>query len=92
MMIDGPTNEIYWNGRDQDVYARTPKGWRFKSRNHVGHTRVGVPSDLSSARALWEQEPTPAGSRSLVGKGALTEQAPLDIDPLKWLTSGRRAN
>jgi len=92
MMIDGPTNEIYWNGWYEDVYARTPKGWRFKSRNHVGHTRAGVPSDLSSARALWEQEPTPAGSRSLVGKGALTEQAPLDLDPLRWLASGRPGN
>jgi SnoaL-like domain len=88
MMIDGPTNEIYWNGWYQDIYARTPKGWRFKSRNHVGHTRVGVPSDLSSARALWEEEPTPNGSRSLVGKGALTQTAPLNPDPLKWLASG----
>ncbi len=88
MMIDGPTNEIYWNGWYQDVYVKTPKGWRFKSRNHVGHTAVGVPADLSSARELWEREPTPAGSRTLVGKSPLTEGAPISRDPLKWLASG----
>ena len=88
LMIDGPTNEIYWNGWYQDIYAKTPKGWRFKSRNHVGHTRAGLPPDLSSARALWEQEPTPAGSRTLIGKGPVTQTAPLGRDPLKWLSSG----
>jgi len=88
MMIDGPTNEIYWNGWYQDIYVKTPKGWRFKSRNHVGHTRAGVPADLSTARALWEQEPTPAGSRTLIGKGPITQTAPLGMDPLKWLASG----
>src|SRR5262249_21714695 len=89
MMIDGPTNEIYWNGWYQDVYARTPKGWRFKSRLHVGGTKAGVPSDLSSARALWEDQPTPAGSRTLVGKGKGGEQGSINIDPLKWLASGQ---
>ena len=88
MMIDGPTNEIYWNGWYQDIYVKTPKGWRFKTRNHLGHTRVGVPADLSTARALWEQEPTPAGSRTLIGKGPITQTAPLSMDPLKWLASG----
>jgi len=88
MMIDGPTNEIYWNGWYQDIYVKTAKGWRFKSRNHVGHTRAGVPADLSTARALWEQEPTPAGSRTLIGKGPITQTAPLGMDPLKWLASG----
>ena len=52
LMVDGPAHEIYWNGWYQDVYARTPKGWRFKSRSHVGGTRAGVPADLSAARAL----------------------------------------
>jgi hypothetical protein len=63
MMIDGPGNEIYWNGWYQDVYVKTPKGWRFKSRNHVGGGRVGVPADLAAARFLWEREPPPAGRR-----------------------------
>jgi hypothetical protein len=90
MMVDGPANEIYWNGWYQDVYAKTPKGWRFKSRNHVGGTRAGVPADLSSARALWENEPTPLGSRTLIGKGTPSAQVPtIGGDPLKWLASGQ---
>lgn len=89
LMMDGPAHEIYWNGWYQDVYARTPKGWRFKSRSHVGGTRAGVPADLSAARALWEREPTPAGSRSLLARAKPDGQPRLAEDPLKWLASGR---
>jgi len=89
MMIDGPTNEIYWNGWYQDVYAKTSKGWRFKSRLHVGGDRAGVPTDLFAARMLWEDEPTPAGSRTLVGKAKPREKGSVSIDPLKWLASGQ---
>jgi hypothetical protein len=88
MMVDGPANEIYWNGWYQDVYAKTARGWRFKSRNHVGGARAGVPAALSDARALWEDEPTPLGSRTLIGKAAPGAQVPVG-DPLKWLTSGQ---
>ena len=76
----------YLNGWYHDVFAKTPKGWRFKSRLHVGGNAVGVPADLAAARGLWEREPTPAGSRSLVGKGELKPE-PLAADPLKWLMS-----
>lgn len=89
MMIDGPGNEIYWNGWYQDVYARSPKGWRFKSRNHVGGARVGVPADLAGARFAWERQPTPAGSRTLVGKSEPRGAGPIAGDPLKWLASGQ---
>jgi hypothetical protein len=88
-MIDGPTNEIYWNGWYHDVYARTAKGWRFKSRRHVGGSRVGFPADLTATRALWEDEPTPAGSRTLLGRGSGGDQGSLSVDPLKWLASGQ---
>jgi SnoaL-like domain len=84
LMIDGPAHEIYWNGWYHDVYARTAKGWRFKSRLHVGGGAVGVPADLSAARGLWEREPTPAGSRSLVGASAPKPES-LARDPLQWL-------
>lgn len=84
LMIDGPEHEIYWNGWYEDVYARTPKGWRFKSRNHLGGPKVGVRADLSAARALWEDEPTPLGSRTLLGRAAASPQ-PITRDPLKWL-------
>ena len=89
LMVDGPSHEIYWNGWYQDVYARTAKGWRFKSRSHVGGTRAGVPADLSAARALWEREPTPAGSRSLLARAKPDAQPRTAEDPLKWLASGR---
>ena len=88
LMIDGPGNEIYWNGWYQDVYAKTPKGWRFKSRNHVGGARVGVPPEIGSARRLWERQPTTAGSRSLVGKSEVAPGGPIAGDPLRWLASG----
>jgi hypothetical protein len=84
LMIDGPAHEIYWNGWYEDVYVKTPQGWRFKSRNHVGGTKVGMPADLSAARALWEDEPTPAGSRTLLGRAPGSPQ-PMARDPLKWL-------
>jgi hypothetical protein len=89
LMIDGPAHEIYWNGWYHDVYARTAKGWRFKSRLHVGGGAVGVPADLSAARGLWEREPTPAGSRSLIGA---TEPKPESLarDPLQWLMGDGR--
>jgi hypothetical protein len=88
MMADGPANEIYWSGWYQDIYARTPKGWRFKSRLHVGGPAAGIAADLSAARMQWEVEPTPAGSRTLLGKAA-PRPAPIAGDPLKWLESGK---
>ena len=72
------------------MFAKTPKGWRFRSRLHVGGGAVGVPADLSAARGLWEREPTPAGSRSLVGKSPARPE-PLAGAPLKWLMGGRPA-
>jgi hypothetical protein len=84
LMIDGPQHEIYWNGWYEDVYARTPHGWRFKSRNHVGGAKVGVPADLSAARSLWEEEPTPAGSRTLLGRAQVKPEG-IARDPLNWL-------
>ena len=90
MMVDGPADEVYWNGWYQDVYARTPNGWRFKSRNHVGGVGAGVPGDLSAARFLWEREPTTEGSRSLIAKAkANVRTGSIGGDPLKWLTSGQ---
>jgi hypothetical protein len=91
LMIDGPGNEIYWNGWYQDVYTKTAEGWRFKSRLHVGGNAVGVPAPLAAARGLWEREPTPAGSRSLVGKSPDRPES-LATDPLKWLLAAPAAS
>jgi len=90
LMVDGPGNETYWNGWYQDVYARTPKGWRFKSRNHVGGAGAGVPADLSTARFQWERTPSPDGSRVMVGKvPARSGAGAIGRDPLNWLKSGQ---
>jgi hypothetical protein len=32
--LAGDPNKIEYDGYYEDVYARTPKGWRFKSRTH----------------------------------------------------------
>jgi hypothetical protein len=86
MMIDGPAHEVYWNGWYQDVFAKTPRGWRFKSRRHFGGAPVGVPAELAAARMLWEAQPTPAGSRTLVGKATVPgTPEPIASDPLTWL-------
>ena len=66
MMIDGPAHEVYWNGWYHDVYAKTAKGWRL-GRGFTSAAGGRRAVDLAAARGLWEREPTPAGSRSLVG-------------------------
>jgi hypothetical protein len=86
LMIDGPGNEIYWNGWYLDEYVKTGRGWRFKARNHVGGGRVGVPADLSAARFLWERQPTPKGSRHLLGQSEPRGSGVIARDPLRWLT------
>ena len=48
-----------------------------------------MPTDLFAARMLWEDEPTPAGSRTLVGKAKARDKGVISVDPLKWLTSGQ---
>ncbi len=55
-------------GWDQYVERENGEGLEVQSRLHVGGYRAGVPTDLFAARMLWEDEPTPAGSRTLVGK------------------------
>jgi hypothetical protein len=35
LMIEGPASPIRYAGWYEDVYVKTPAGWRFKSRNHV---------------------------------------------------------
>jgi hypothetical protein len=43
LMSDGPGGEVYWDGWYEDIFARTPKGWRFKQRVHVWQGRAGTP-------------------------------------------------
>jgi hypothetical protein len=84
LMIDGPANQIYWAGWYEDVYVKTPRGWRFKSRVHVGGTRAGIPSNAAAMRRAWQR-------LALAGVGedpALTSPAaptePIARDPLNW--------
>ena len=41
--LDGEPGKVEAQGRYEDVYVKTPQGWRFKSRMHVlasGQTEV----------------------------------------------------
>jgi SnoaL-like domain len=41
--LDGEPGKVEAQGRYEDVYVKTPQGWRFKSRLHVlpsGQTEV----------------------------------------------------
>jgi hypothetical protein len=33
--LDGEPGKVEAQGRYEDVYVKTPQGWRFKSRTHV---------------------------------------------------------
>jgi hypothetical protein len=44
---DGKSSTIVHGGVYQDVYARTPQGWRFKSRNYVRSQLGERPADAA---------------------------------------------
>ena len=81
-MIDGPANQIYWAGWYEDVYAKTPTGWRFKSRVHVAGTKAGIPPHAAAMRQAWQRQATQYLEE---GAGAETQSGPVARDPLKWL-------
>jgi hypothetical protein len=84
LMIDGPANQIYWAGWYEDVYARTPRGWRFKSRMHVAGTRAGIPSNAAAVRREWQK----MAMQHLTGDEAAASSAqPIARDPLNWVDS-----
>ena len=80
LMIDGPANQIYWAGWYEDVYVKTPKGWRFKSRVHVAGTKAGIPANAAAMRNEWHRQ-------MLERVDAAGDVKPDEIarDPLKWL-------
>jgi hypothetical protein len=81
-MIDGPANQIYWAGWYEDVYARTPAGWRFKSRVHVAGERAGIPSNAAAIRREWQRQ----AMQHLSGDDAVaTATQPIARDPLTWI-------
>jgi hypothetical protein len=42
--IGGDPNKIQYDGYYDDVYVKTPKGWRFKSREHHAVLMEGRPA------------------------------------------------
>lgn len=86
LMIDGPANQIYWAGWYEDVYARTPKGWRFKSRVHVAGSRAGIPANAASVRREWQ---TQAMAHLRDDSAAATPPEPIARDPLEWIDSAQ---
>ena len=85
LMIDGPANQIYWAGWYEDVYVKTAKGWRFKSRVHVGGTQAGIPANAAAMRREWQELMLErVGGQTEGGAGA--DQ--IARDPLKWVDAG----
>jgi SnoaL-like domain len=81
LMIDGPANQIYWAGWYEDVYAKTPKGWRFKSRVHVAGARAGIPANAAAMRREWQKQ----AMQHLQADSTPAE--PIARDPLRWVDS-----
>lgn len=82
LMIDGPANQIYWAGWYADVYVKTPRGWRFKSRVHVGGTRAGIPAYAEAMRREWQRQALASLGQD-VPAGISAE--PIARDPLNWV-------
>jgi hypothetical protein len=82
LMIDGPANQIYWAGWYEDVYVKTPKGWRFKSRVHVAGPKAGIPANAAAMRREWQRQ----ALQSLEADGTASATVePISRDPLKWV-------
>ena len=82
LMIDGPANQIYWAGWYEDVYVKTPNGWRFKSRVHVAGPKAGIPANAAATRREWQRQ----AMQSLGPDGTADAAAePISRDPLKWV-------
>ena len=83
LMIDGPANQIYWAGWYEDVYVKTPKGWRFKSRVHVSGTKAGIPGNAAAMRREWQKMLL----ERVDGAGEASAD-PIARDPLNWVDAG----
>ena len=42
--VGGDPNKVSFEGHYEDVYEKTPQGWRFKSRVHHGCTNCPAPT------------------------------------------------
>jgi hypothetical protein len=80
LMVDGSAGQIYWAGWYEDVYVKTPNGWRFKSRVHVGGTRAGIPANAAAMRQSWAQ----LALQNMSANGSSAPEQPLARDPLNW--------
>jgi hypothetical protein len=80
LMIDGPSGLIYWAGWYEDEYAKTPKGWRFKSRNHVYGPKAGMPANHRGMRDVLQNL-----AREGAGEAPSGDEVPIARDPLKWV-------
>jgi len=72
-MIDGPGGTAYWDGWYEDIYVKTPKGWRFKQRQHVNNERAGIPPaalqhrrEMAAASAVMPADPNIPISRNAI--------------------------
>ncbi len=80
LMIDGPSGQIYWAGWYEDEYVKTPKGWRFKSRNHVSGPKAGIPVNARAMRDVLQGYAAEQAAEVPAG-----EAVPISRDPLNWV-------
>ena len=76
LMIDGTGGQPYWDGWYEDIYVKTPKGWRFKQRVHVNNERAGI-----SPAALQDRREIAAATATMEPHPGI----PVSRDPVKWV-------
>jgi hypothetical protein len=76
LQVDGPGGQMYWNGWYEDIYVKTPAGWRFKQRIHIQDQRAGVPPAASQRR-----REIATASRAMPAD----PNVPVSRDPIKWV-------
>ena len=81
LMIDGAGGQIYLGGVvSEDEYVKTPKGWRFKSRNHIFGPKAGMPAN---GRAM--REALVRLAQEGAGDAPEASSEPIARDPLNWV-------
>jgi hypothetical protein len=47
--LGGDPNKIQYDGHYEDIYVKTPQGWRFKQRTHYALLSGGRPATPAPA-------------------------------------------
>jgi hypothetical protein len=67
--------DLHWAGWYNDVYVKTSRGWRFKTRSHITGSQAGIPPDILAAQQ----------AARLAAAKRPPNAEPVFKDALKWL-------